>query len=105
MTKFLLDNSLIIIFVLVMTIIARNELKAYMIKNNLDWSGFQSLVLQRLHQAGVEVLSYLVSALLITVTISLVSFKSVWITDVFHTVFFTIVLLKPIQGTLKTILK
>lgn len=102
--EFVLNNSVLIIALITASLVIASEYKSYVKRKNLDPVELRSLLRRKLQEISTELAIKTVVAVLISIVISAVSFKELWTIEVFHIVFLTSILSKPIQGYLKRLL-
>lgn len=97
MLTFLLNHSVLIIFLLTTAVVARNEYRRYLQRNKMDAEEFKSRIRERINEVGSGLLAKLATALVVAAAISMISFREIFLNDVFHTVFLTMLLVKPVH--------
>lgn len=99
--QFLLDNSITIIFLITASILGYSEYKKYLARKQLTPQEFRSLLRFKINEVGNELLAKLAVSIVVTLLISIVSFRELWMNDCFHIVFLTNLLSKPTYKYLK----
>jgi hypothetical protein len=89
MFQFLMDNSIFIIFIVCAAIIGRFEYKKYLQGKNINSSEFRSLFRFNINDVREELLDKLAASIVMTVVISLILSRQLWMNDTFHIVFLT----------------
>jgi hypothetical protein len=95
----------LIVFLITVAFLANSEYKKYLAKKNMDPAEFRSMLRLKIDEVGKELLAKLAVSVLVSVVISLVSFRELWMNDCFHIVFLTNLLSKPTYKRLKKILE
>lgn len=103
MLDFLLNNSITIIFLLTIGFLGYSEYRRYLQRKEITPSEFRSLVRSKINEIGSGLLTKLATAVVIALIVSLVSFRELFVMDVFHTVFLTLLLARPVSKKLKAI--
>lgn len=101
MMQLLMNNSILIVFLLAAFVVGRSEYKRYLAKQSLTPKEFRDLLRLKLNEAGSKVLSKFVASLVISLLISMVSFRELWVNDVFHVVFLTMLMARPIHKQIR----
>lgn len=102
---FLLDNSVLIAFLLTVAFVGYREYKEYLRRTGMSTAHFRNILKIRLNIVGTGLLAKLITALVVASVISAVSFREVFLPDVFHTVFLTMLLVKPVFNKIKSVLE
>lgn len=97
----LMNNSILLIFLLTVAIVGRSEYKKYLKRKNIDSVEFKNQLRSKLNAVGNEMLAKLAVSIIVSVVISLVSFRELWMNDCFHIVFLTNLMSKPTYKRLK----
>ena len=105
MFQTLMNHSITIVFLIAAAIIARSEYKRYLVKQQMSPQEFRSLLRLKINEAGAGLLIKFVNAVLIAFVISLVSFREIWVNDVFHIVFLTLLMARPLHKLVKSVLE
>lgn len=103
MIQSLLDHSILLIFLVTAFIVGRSEYKKYLDRKNLSPQELRSVLRLKIDSIGKELLAKLAVSIIVTLVISLVSFRELWMNDCFHIVFLTNLLSKPTYKRLKSI--
>lgn len=72
-----------------MLVIGYSEYRRHLEKTKLSPREFRSLLRLKFNEIGNELVLKLVASAVITVVISMVSFREIWMNDAFHIVFLT----------------
>jgi hypothetical protein len=105
MLAFLLNNSISLIGLIVGTVLVVSSVREYAKKKDMNISDALVFLRQRLNEIGNELILKLISGLLITLAISLISFREIWSNDVFHVVFVCSLLKTKTEELLKRIVE
>jgi hypothetical protein len=105
MFQTLMNNSVLLVFLVTASVLAYSEYKKYLAKQRMSPQEFRSFLRLKLNEAGSQLLIKFVNALLIAFVISMVSFREIWVNDVFHIVFLTLLMAKPLHKMVKSILE
>jgi hypothetical protein len=89
------------VFLLAASVVGRSEYKRYLAKQGMTSQEFRDLLKLKLNEAGSKVLLKFITSLIIAFLISMVSFRELWVNDVFHVVFLTMLLARPIHKQLR----
>lgn len=99
--QFLMDNSIILIFLIAASILGYSEYKKYLQKQAMSPVEFRSMLRLKLNEVGNELLAKFAVSVIVSIVISLVSFRELWMNDTFHIVFLTNLLSRPTWKYLK----
>jgi hypothetical protein len=92
---FLLNNSLFIVTGIAFTVFGIAEYRRYLDKRMMTNAEFIQQLRERLNDQG-SILAYkLLTSVIVTLVISMVSFRQLWMNDCFHIVFLTAILFPP----------
>jgi hypothetical protein len=91
--EMLLNNIIVLLFLTLITYIAIDQKNKYIVKNGLTKEEFNLSFRQKFNEVVGYLFKKLVNALAVSIVISLISFRELFIPDVFHTVFLTILLI------------
>lgn len=105
MLQFLIQHSVSIIGIIAITFLGMSASKEYMKKHNMTTSQFFSEIRRVKDEVGTVLLAKLITASLITLVVSLISFRQIWMNDTFHVVFLTIIIYPRLEQYLKSTLK
>lgn len=105
MLDFLLDHSIHIIGCIALTFIAVSETKRYMKNNRISLYDLTSKIRSNINEVGEELIPKLLSSAVVSILISIVSFRELWMNDVFHIVFLASLLLGPANHYIKQLFK
>lgn len=100
-----MNNSILIIFLIVLAVLARAEYKKYLVRTGKDSKEFRSLLRLRLNDIGNRLLVKIGTAVIIAFIVSLVSFREIWSNDVFHVTFLALLLAGPVHKSIKKIIE
>lgn len=101
MLTFLLNNSIVLIFISTIFFLALLESKQLMQRKGISKIEFYSQFRERSRDFVTLILLKLVTAIALTITISMLSFRQFWLNDVFHVTFFTLLLLRQFEKGIK----
>ena len=97
MLNFLLNHCVSIVGLLALAILARNLTKEYMGKKGLDRAQLVSLLRLKTNEIGKFLFPKIIASVLITLVVSPVSFRELWVPDVYHVVFITSILFNRVE--------
>ncbi len=103
MLNSILDNSILIIFLVTAYALGKAEYKKYLERKSLSPNEFRSLLRPKISKIRNEILVKFVVTLMVTVIISVVSFRQLWVNDCFHITFLAYLLGNPIHKRLKSL--
>src|SRR5690606_29162682 len=92
MIEVLLDNSVLIIGFLVISLVGYREYRRYLQRKGITSEQFRVSFRENLNKVSPSLLTKLAMSVCIAVIISVISFRSLFVNDVFHTVFLTILM-------------
>lgn len=104
MLQFLLNHCVSIVGLLALVILARNLTKEYMGKKGLDRAQLVSLLRLKTNEVGKFLFPKIIASVVITLTISPISFREIWVPDVYHVVFITSILFNRVEQYLAKLL-
>lgn len=105
MLQTLMNNSILIVFLLTVFVVGRNEYRRYLQRKGISGLEFRLSLQRQIDKAGAPLLAKLATALIVASLISIVSFREFFLTDVFHTVFLTMLLVRPVHRLVKNLIK
>ena len=97
----LLDNSVFILGAIGLLFFAYSEYRRFLQKTGNTPVTFRSLVQGELKKTGSGLMTILIISPFIALVISMVSFRELFVFDVFHTTFVTLLLNSPVRGILR----
>jgi hypothetical protein len=99
--QFLMDNSVLIVFLITAAVLGRSEYKRYLRENGLSSAEAIARLRRGINEIGESLFPKLLATLLISLLISMVSFREIFVPDVFHIVFLTMLLARPTSKLIK----
>lgn len=105
MLDFLINHSIHLVGLTVVAIFGYDQYRKYIQKNNMTGREFLSMLRKRLNEVGNEVAAKFFTSVVVAFIISFISFRELFVTDVFHTVFLTMLLVRPVFKQVQNIFK
>lgn len=105
LTEFLLNNFIVILFLSLLVYICIDQKNKYIIEKGMSKSEFNTMFRSKFNEVGNYLFKKLINALSISIIISLISFRELFIPDVFHTVFLTLLLSQYTEKYLQKLVK
>jgi len=102
---FLINHSIDLVGLVVILIFGYDQYRKYIQKNNMTGREFLSMMRRRLNEVGNELAAKFVTSIVVAFIISFISFRELFVTDVFHTVFLTMLLVRPVFKHVQNIFK
>ena len=103
MLDLLINHSIHLIGIVVLGLMAHYQYKRLLQQSGLTPEAFRSSLRVKFNEVGNKLAAKLATSLVVATIISIVSFRELFVNDVFHTVFFTMVLVPLVYKKVKYI--
>lgn len=105
MLEILMDNSIIIIFLICTAILIRSEVLKIMKEKSITFQQLLSSTITKLKDDAIDAILGLATILILSVVLSVVVFKTMLDESIFNTVLLTTLLTSTVKSKLKGLLK